>query len=93
MKVSFHSGLQNILDQFLNNNKPRLILHVCRRTNFRGADLFIVHQDYNIAVHVLFSDPYILGSSTLLTAEVSRDDGDVQSSSEHLDQEKPGFSP
>ena len=93
MKVSFHSGLQNILDQFLNNNKPRLILHVCRRTNFSGANLFIIHHDCDIAVHVLFSDPNILSSSTLLTAEVSRDDGDVQSSSEHLDREKPGFSP
>ena len=78
---------------FSNNNKPRLILHVCRRTNFSGANLFIIHHDCDIAVHVLFSDPNILSSSTLLTAEVSRDDGDVQSSREHLDREKPVFSP
>ena len=79
-KVSFHSGLiTNILCLPLSKTD---ILHVCSRAYFSGANIFIIHQDCDITIHVLFSDPNI-GKST----QVSWDYSYVQPSCEHLDQE------
>ena len=84
-KVSFHSGLTKILDmsivqywQLIKTN----FLHVCSRDYFSGANIFIIHHDCDIAIHVLFSDPNIT------TTQVSRDDSYVQPTCKHLDQDQ-----